>query len=341
MKTLSYTVKFLTPAFLGNAEQNAQWRTPPFKALLRQWWRVAYAADLGFKVDLAAMRREEGLLFGHAWLENDTFKRDSKEVKTAARKSLVRIRLEMPSGQTGSVWGMGTQQGVTPLSTGLETGYAWFGLVKRGSEPDRNAIAIKSDEASRKLVLAVPDAEAERMETTLRLIHQFGQLGSRSRGGWGSFTLEPLKDFSREELAKLTQPLNDCLRHDWSMSLCRDKNGICLWESKSTFPSWDKAMRVVALERRNVRTALKSFKGRDLRPVLGFATPGRMPSPLRWRLTPAALGQLGITLFAMPTLIPEVGRQRINDDQTLDAWQEVIRNLDTSPSFHRTARSPS
>jgi hypothetical protein len=31
MKKLEYTVSFTTPAFLGNAEQQTQWRTPPFK----------------------------------------------------------------------------------------------------------------------------------------------------------------------------------------------------------------------------------------------------------------------------------------------------------------------
>ena len=41
MLTRTYTLRFLTPAFLGNADQNGQWRTPPIKALLRQWWRVA------------------------------------------------------------------------------------------------------------------------------------------------------------------------------------------------------------------------------------------------------------------------------------------------------------
>ena len=40
MKTFTYTLSFTTPAFLGNASQQAQWRTPPVKALLRQWWRV-------------------------------------------------------------------------------------------------------------------------------------------------------------------------------------------------------------------------------------------------------------------------------------------------------------
>ncbi|MFN3593288.1 MAG: hypothetical protein ACK4TK_01215, partial [Thiobacillaceae bacterium] len=81
MKTREYTLRFDTPAFLGNAEQSGQWRTPPIKAQLRQWWRVAYAADHGFSVNVAAMRREEGLLFGNAWIED------------AFCKSLVRIRL--------------------------------------------------------------------------------------------------------------------------------------------------------------------------------------------------------------------------------------------------------
>lgn len=48
MEELSYTISFTTPAFLGNAEQQAQWRTPPFKALLRQWWRVVKAPDFNY-----------------------------------------------------------------------------------------------------------------------------------------------------------------------------------------------------------------------------------------------------------------------------------------------------
>ncbi len=111
MKILEYTLQFLSPAFLGNAEQNAQWRTPPIKALLRQWWRVAYAADKGFAVNLAAMRREEGLLFGHAWLDDD---RDDKGNKVASRKSRVLIRLHQAPKSKQPAWAMGSQQGVNP-----------------------------------------------------------------------------------------------------------------------------------------------------------------------------------------------------------------------------------
>ena len=332
MKQLRYTLSFTTPAFMGNAEQNAQWRTPPIKALLRQWWRVAYAVDHQFQVNVPTMRREEGLLFGNAWLSH---KEGQKDVNDHC-KSQVRIRLAMPDGQNGNAWGMGTQQGVAPLTTGLDTGYAWFGLVNRGSgTPDRNAIAIKANESRRDLLLAVPDDHAERIQTTLQLIHAFGQLGSRSRGGWGSFALTGIEPLQINVLnSRFSQALDDCLNHDWPISLCKDNTGLCLWESKSTFPSWDKAMRMVAQERKNARVALKSFKGRDLRPVLGFATPGRMPSPLRWRVVPAASGQLAVSVFAMPTLIPEEGKQRIDKAQTKDSWHEVFRVMDASAHFN-------
>ncbi|NBY27683.1 MAG: hypothetical protein EBQ71_11845 [Betaproteobacteria bacterium] len=45
MRELTHQVSFNTPAFLGNAEQQDQWRTPPLKAMLRQWWRMVKAAD--------------------------------------------------------------------------------------------------------------------------------------------------------------------------------------------------------------------------------------------------------------------------------------------------------
>ncbi len=49
MRQMKYRIEFLTPAFLGNAEQSGQWRAPPFKALLRQWWRVVWAQRHRFK----------------------------------------------------------------------------------------------------------------------------------------------------------------------------------------------------------------------------------------------------------------------------------------------------
>ena len=77
MKTYRYRLSLTTPAFLGNASQQAQWRTPPIKALLRQWWRVA---ELGVSLD--RRRQRESQLLGTA-----------ADVEGELRQSLVRIRL--------------------------------------------------------------------------------------------------------------------------------------------------------------------------------------------------------------------------------------------------------
>lgn len=56
MIKLTFKARFTTPAFLGGAEpQQGHWRTPPFKALLRQCWRIAYSAAARHAVDVKRM----------------------------------------------------------------------------------------------------------------------------------------------------------------------------------------------------------------------------------------------------------------------------------------------
>jgi CRISPR-associated protein Cmr1 len=331
MKILEYNMTFHSPAFLGNAEQSGQWRTPPIKALLRQWWRVAYAADKGFKVDVGAMRRDEGCLFGHAWLDDD---RLPDGTKVTARKSRVLIRLGQPSDGK-QAWVMGSQQGVSPLSTNLNNSYAWFGLVKRGS-PDRTAIKAGNDpESTRMLRLAVPDEEQDRFQTVLRLIDAFGQIGSRSRGGWGSLHVSLEEPMQTSDMVFYSRELSDCLKQDWPLSLANDSKGLMLWDGKRHYETWYAAMESVASERKSIRTALK-LPQRDLRPVLGFATPGRMPSPLRWKVIPAQNGKLAIRIFAMPHFLPIDSRKNFTSAQLEHAWNTITKTLDNSALLTRS-----
>ncbi len=330
MQIRSYRLRFVTPAFLGNAEQIGQWRTPPIKALLRQFWRVAYAAEHNFKVDLAAMRREEGLLFGHAWLEDD---KDSEGRHVAARKSAIRIRLSALAQQPA--WAEGSQQGIQPLGDGLNTSYAWFGLIKRGRGlPDRRGIKADSTagEATRQLDLAFPAGIQQSMDGVMNLVHAFGLLGSRSRGGWGALHVEGITPMSNTQIQRYVRPLDVCLQDDWPMSLAADQHGPCIWHSKATFKSWDAAMRFIATERRLVRTTLKGLNGKDLRPALGFASSGRMPSPLRWKVIPEG-DALKVRTFAMPHRIPDDGGQRMHPADLQIAWRSVCTSLDTAAGF--------
>ncbi|WP_019570935.1 hypothetical protein [Thioalkalivibrio sp. ALE11] len=332
-----YTVRFLAPAFLGNAVQDAQWRTPPFKALLRQWWRVAWMAENGHPKDITRMRREEGLLFGHAWLEDDrTDVPNEASEPVRARKSLVRLRLDTESASDQTAWRHGSQEGVAPLATSIENGYAWFGLVRRGKNiPDRNAIRSRAEESVRILKIAAPDTYIHRLDTVMELAHQFGTLGSRSRGGWGSVAIKDNGEATAPSVPDgILLDWQRCLKSDWARAIARCEQGPWIWESTKSFESWDKAMAAMAQERRNARLKLKQ-PAADLRKALGFAGAGRMASPLRWKLMADPDGKLRIRVFAMPHKIPTDSGETLELNKLEQAWRDVASHLDSARTFRR------
>lgn len=335
----SYTVRFLTPAFLGNAEQSGEWRTPPFKALLRQWWRVAYVRGRSPTPELVSeMREVEGRLFGNAWLEANAKERGNGR-KNGHSRSLVRIRLDNTVDQKLPSWSLGSQVGVTPLSTGIDTSYSWFGLIKRRDSvtkvplPDRTGVKAGCEEGERVLRLAYPEDRHTEIHLALRLIDAFGQVGSRARTGWGAVQIEhdTLEALSAEDLRTHSRNGNACLDSDWPHALGSDEQGLWLWEHPEPFADWSTLLTRVAPMRREIRCVLKGPP--DLRPILGFAESGqRMPSPLRWRaVTEPNNNSLRIRVFAFPHRIPEGCVRNANlNRHTKSAWQAVVHALDHS-----------
>ena len=64
---IDFTVEFLTPCFLGGADQNAEVRVAPLKAGLRYWWRVLYGQKYGDK-----LKSVEDEIFGTAKIDAKT-----------------------------------------------------------------------------------------------------------------------------------------------------------------------------------------------------------------------------------------------------------------------------
>lgn len=333
MITRSYTVRFLTPAFLGDAEQNGAWRTPPFKALLRQWWRVAYVRGREPTATLVSkMRETEGRLFGNAWLDADEDDRTAGR-KTGTCRSVIRLRLEAANG--GDAWTRGTQQGVAPLSSGLDTSYSWFGLIKRKDRetksdvPDRTGIKVAGVESERALKLAIPEERVEEIDTTLRMINTFGQIGSRARTGWGAIQIDRMEPHTVDELLTFSRDYKACLDHDWAHALGRDGQGAWVWVSTHDIKDWAAALTKVAALRKEIRTFLKGQS--DLRPLLGFADATRMPSPLRWRVFRAPKGDsLGVRVFALPHKIPDIAKKDSINRHAEFAWRSVTLILDSA-----------
>jgi len=341
MKILEYKVTFLTPAFLGNAEQNGQWRTPPFKALLRQWWRVAVTQDVKF--DCRELRRKESERFGTA-ADDDI-----------AKKSAIRIRLDRWSeGKLkSSVWeplgGIKHPEVTKPVGADLYLGYGPLSYSQGKTSLKKNA-AIQSGEEAR-LQLAVPEKYASEIETALSLINSYGSLGGRSRNGWGSFSLTPVGN-----TPPLIQPDNNVFRDwqhalslDWPHALGKDRNGSLIWETKRTFDDWKLVMRELAEIKIDFRTKFPFSDGKSAHrpeerhwlsyPVTNHSVKSwgnaRLPNSLRFKVVPdkKEAGKLRGLIFHVPCRPPRDFRP---EQSTLEqVWGKVHNLLDQNGKLDR------
>lgn len=324
--TREYKVQFTTPAFLGNAEQSGQWRTPPFKALLRQWWRVAWAEQNGYNNILKKMREEENHLFGSA--------ADGKGMQS-------RVRLRLDSWQMGTKRSWGKTAGVThpEVHGGMlvdSSLYLGYGPVKKSGEL-KQLPAIGAGE-SINLKLAFPQQEAVLLDRALALIGWYGSIGGRSRNGWGSFML-------LGEAAETPEiPVRNwkkCFELDWPHAIGCDDNGPLVWWTKQPFHKWEELVAVLAELKIQLRTSFPFNSGKnasipDDRHWLSYPVSSnhtvkgwsnlRLPNSLRFKAWQDTEGQLRGLIYHMPCKPPPAFNPKI---QTIEnVWQRVYAFLD-------------
>jgi CRISPR-associated protein Cmr1 len=358
-ETRRFTVRFVTPAFLGNAEQRAQWRTPPFKALLRQWWRVAAAQQFNF--DYKRLREEEAILFGHAWLEND---RNRHGRKVNGRRSNVMIRLSnWAGGQQPSDWPGGqmeqvvtTKDGKSRVRSDLYLGYG--AVLPPRKKEGRSSISLRSGAIAageeNRVSLRFPDDR--KLEQTLQLIGWFGSLGSRSRNGWGSLHVEG-KDLPREtDVKPFCRPLSECMSLDWPHALGKNERGVLCWVTEPK-NDWRAAMSTLAHIKVIVRAEVKGFRdpsGIGGPHLLGypagsawqlreFPKEARLATQLRFKVLQTGNGLVGI-VYHLPAKLPLVlrrvltkGQKRWLESNELAVWEAVHSCLDNDSRIHRLA----
>lgn len=350
MKQLEYTVRFNTPAFLGNAEQSGQWRTPPIKAQMRQWWRMVWAADHQYPRDIAAMRREEGLLFGVA-----------SDGEGDSRKSLIRIRLSKWDEGSLKNWN-GLEQATVHHPEAEKAKYqigphAYLGygplIVRGGTALKANAAIQAGDSAT--LAIAVPvthkDPELARMlehngpriERALWLMDRYGTLGGRSRNGWGSYALLPLPQAEEGwgEGALPLRPWRDCLGLDWPHTLGRDDRAPLIWQTQPD-SDWKKLMRTLAIAKIGLRRLFLFPNERPDGEVhdrhwLSYPVTKhnvrawdrnrlRLPNQLRFKIRETRDGKLVGVIFHIPHLPP--GEFHAHPPTIEQVWSQVHRFLD-------------
>ena len=366
MHELVYQVSFNTPAFLGNALQQAQWRTPPFKALLRQWWRVVKAKELGYNAD--ALRRAEGQVFGTA----------SDDGPNKSLQSKVRLRLEphVDDGDKVAAWAPGglkqwpadeprekhrevSQPASQLVGTELYLGYGPLtnrqGRTElnttKSSGQQRTAIA---DKVRMTLRLRLPEALTAEIEAAMQLAAWFGTLGSRSRNAWGSLHIEArsgtaLVPLTAAALTSYTRELRDSLKLDWPHAIGRDAQPDAppfVWYTPER-TTWREVMKDLARTKIAFRTIAAPFPterpgGLEARHLIaypvtnhevqleGWKKNGRLPNQLRFKLTRTPGNKLQGVLVHLPCGLPSPLTKGIRGQRPDEValWCAVHRVLD-------------
>ena len=366
MRELTYQVSFNTPAFLGNAEQQAQWRTPPFKALLRQWWRVVKAPDVGY--DHHKLLQLENVLFGSAGDESGGGREKSG-------RSKVQLRL--------SAWNVGTLvdrpglQRVDHPETKTRDGRAirpdadvYLGFGPITLDGMRNAIAPGGSTLT--LKLRCQEAESNDIQKAMQLAAWFGSVGSRARNGWGSLHiegesvlgLEGLCDSNLAEqapLRSLNAALSDRIAADWphALGLCTDGRPS-IWRVVAGrdaaqgkylgFSDWKKVLEKLAALKIGFRTQFKFNAGGPHQqvedrhvlayPVTNHGLAGlnnaRLASQARFKVAKNKDGQYFGLITHLPCAMPTAFFDRSNVRppeiiHQIAVWQQVHDFLNQQP----------
>ena len=328
LQILRYEVTFLTPAFLGNSKQSGQWRTPPFKAALRQWWRVVWASRKGFSSDHESMRRAEARLFGAA---------TGTSAVGANTKSELRLRLQhWREGQMPN-WGSPNL---------LYLGYGPLEQKGKGVALKRRP-AIKAGEKV-SLAIALPADDLEVVRDTLALFGQYGTLGGRSRNGWGSVELTDVSNPSSMSRPPphYQRDWRKALDRDWPHAIGHDDGKALIWATKKRHQDWSRVMATLSEVRKSVRDTFKfsSLASPQLGhwlayPVTKHGVPDwkskRLPNSLRFKVrrNKDNPDQCEGIVFHMPCMPPCGFNPR--EDEIKKVWQQVHQSLDGNPELER------
>ena len=339
MERLQLTVEFLTPTFLGGADQNAELRAAPFKNLLRQWWRVAVGSRYD---DPAKMLAAEGELFGSVLDDN---KAGASQVRLALMPLDKEFNILEEDFAFGELKHPNVKGGSIPISSALYLGYGPVTFSKTTKTKTQSKKYIKPGSKAL-LTFDLPKAHGTTLYSILAYIDAFGTIGSRCRNGWGSLALSG-EGFKRQTPSVF---ISDDIDHifnrnkQYPTTPGKDGKGLLCWES-GPFPDWKQAMQALAKTYLDVRakTDINPPGVISKRHILGYPIThhplkewgggaGRMPSQLRLMVKRNAANQLVARILHLPHKLPQHWDKALGPE--LSVWKEIHEQLDKT-TFHR------
>lgn len=309
---LDLTVEFVTPAFLGGADQNAELRAAPFKAGIRYWWRVLYGNKYKDHIELG---RAEEKLFG-------------------STEKGSQIRLQVVGNLKTEKTGFSKGKMVEDESKGRIIFFNILDYLAYGHykyQTGRGNIYLHSHICPGQVFemnISVPVQSAAQAEVcnSIRALFLYGGVGSRARNGFGSLQTNLAKDFPLE-LGKISEPK--------SFPVVSNESRLFLTKAYST---WEEALSNLGIAYRNARKAIEpkhTFTKRGLisRPIKvdGEKIPdnickGRHPKPFYFGIKRDQRNFLG-QIVSMPIEFYEKDNQEIYRKTVQQFHLELSKHL--------------
>jgi CRISPR-associated protein Cmr1 len=352
---IPFKIRFVTPAFLGDANQSSEWRVPPFKHLLREWWRcweMGRSRSSESEHDAQELGRREALLFGG--VHEDSPRRSQVEILFEEAWSAGTLHT-LTQGEALPHPEVGKGQKVDSL---LYLGYGPLLFEKRTAPPKlKTPPAIKAVDTKKAVIRCPGEREAE-MGTILGLIHWLGTIGGRCRNGWGSLEIleengQPWCSRTLSVLNPIEKPWVACLNREWSHALGIEPASdgtpklLLLWKTESGYDDWQGAMgemaRIkIALRAGNPSTRLSAIPvdtEPDQRHLLGYPITHhdvgawgkdfRLANQLRFKVIEERLGDdekpkyYGIA-YHMPHGLPMRMRKAYRGKPNFPAYNQMV-----------------
>ncbi|MGR8935046.1 MAG: type III-B CRISPR module RAMP protein Cmr1 [Gammaproteobacteria bacterium] len=249
MQTLEAVFKIVTPLFMSGADQShAELRPPSLKGVIRFWWRaLAYSR---FNGDLEALAGREEQLFG-------------------STEKAANIIIRMPSHRkcvTTSVNhvhpGFRSAAGARYLGYGLMTAFGnEAGLLQRPCINHNQQLNV---------AFLSKDGIPEEFINAVKLTGLLGGLGSRSRKGFGSLTLDKL---TLDKTNIWDKPGNDQAYKAALSVLLNDINNIA---DEPPFSAFSRLTRIDCLQTGNDPIQLLNSFGQQMQRYRSWGHHGRV-----------------------------------------------------------------
>jgi len=230
-----FLYEVITPLFLGNADQEAELRSAPFKGLIRYWWRVTQ-----HKLnDASKLLFAESKIFGSAG-ENDGSGRSRIKiiVQPDGDKPMKAVKTPFPFLKSINHPEV-NKSNVNPLQYLAGMGIMRGVNINRSYFPPGTRFKVSFE---------YPASIKDEIIPVLCLAQAFGTIGARSRNGWGSIQVLsetiPIGQIP-QKISNITIPWQQGMLNDYPNCLGKDAIGDLLWKTTAR-NSWGETMRDLA-----------------------------------------------------------------------------------------------